>query len=170
MVLSPSMPLRCIQVSQAEVIQTIKLENLLVRKADRPALNLDSSAGHRLIELLRPGIPIDQAATQDRIAQVLASFPVQCQTNNVVIDATIKPIPELEFWSSGKVRDKRRIYDIAVYGCLEEIPKECDYCLCDNGGFDFNLVALTGFLANCKDAINRDSAAGAAYDPALKIR
>lgn len=149
-----------------DTLQWFDVDNLVTKDAQgEPILNLqpDKVDAHRkLIELLLPGMPIDQKPVQRDIAKILAGFPRQCEATYKIL-ATVAPIEGIDKWIPG-VTDKRRIYYINVINCLENMPSECSNCLCDTGGIDFGINSLSGFLQRCSDALHRGIEAGKPFD------
>lgn len=130
----------------------------------KPYLKLDPEQdpkAREVIELLRHGVQFDQPKVRDEIAGILDRFPWQCKANMELI-LKVNPIEDIDAWVPN-VTDNRRITIVAVNECLKETPKECRYCLCDEGGFDFPLGSLKRVLRDCQTAVDTAVKAGAAF-------
>jgi|GEM_PF-4865369 len=147
------------------LVQQQKLDEILGYDASGQAillLDAQRATDKAVIEMLKPGIPIDRDNIQRQIAQSLDEYPPPCK-DRLNMDLIVAPISDIDTWLPN-VKDKRRIQEINLQGCLKETPKECRYSISDNGAFDFDIGSLTKRLKVCRMALERDIAAGKALD------
>lgn len=74
----------------------------------------------------------------------------------------LNPIEDIDRWVPN-VTDNRRITIVSVNGCLKQTPKACQYCLCQEGGYDFPLGSLKRVLRDCQEAVNAAVKDGAEF-------
>jgi len=147
------------------LVQQQRLDEILgYDEAGQPILLLDPrrTADKAIIEMIKPGIPIDQDNIQRQIAQSLDEYPQPCK-DRLNINLVVAPVSDIDTWLPN-VKDKRRIQSIRLFGCLKETPSECHYSMLDNGAFDFDIGDLQSRLRRCSEALHRDIAAGKALD------
>lgn len=155
----------------------IRVPNLLIFDvAGKPHLALDplGNPDHaRVIDILRPGIPIDQENIRDDIASLLAQFPQPClngpSEQGLSFALLVSPIEDIDRFVPDVI-DKRRITSVYLSRCLAETPKACLYSQKYTGAVDFDIGSLRRVLRECRDATNAAVEGGARYFDATQLK
>lgn len=147
--------------SNVDYIETTVHDFLVYDEEGRPTLNLNPAIAdpdRKVIEMIKPGIDIDEKSVRLRIGKELALYPEQCK-DNMLFEFIVAEIPDIQNYLPD-VKDKRRITAIHIHQCLQEPPPECFYSIHETGAFTFDIGDLTLHLIRCRVAMERHIEAG----------